>query len=271
MKLYRSPSGILVERAGAFYGVETSDWDALLNRENLARYLSGQTAPAAAPAAVLSPLAGQELWAAGVTYLRSKAARMEESKTAGGGSFYDRVYQAERPEIFFKSNGWRVIPSGGGVRIRRDSRWNVPEPELVLVINARGQIVGYTIGNDMSSRDIEGENPLYLPQAKCYDGAAAIGPCVLIAEGPLSPETEISLVIERGGSRIFGAATQVGQIKRAFTQLVEFLYRETTFPHGAGLMTGTGIIPPDSFTLQVGDRISITIDAIGTLVNTVQS
>ena len=195
---------------------------------------------------------------------------MEESKSAGGGDFYDRVYSADRPELFFKSVAHRVVGPGGMVRIRRDSKWNVPEPELTLVANPRGRIVGYTIGNDMSSRDIEGENPLYLPQAKTYDGSCAIGPAVLIAEAPLPPSTEIKMQISRSGQIAFSGATSLAQMKRRPQELVDYLYRETSFPDGCYLLTGAGIVPPDGFTLDHGDEIRITIDPIGTLTNFVE-
>ena len=217
----------------------------------------------------LAPVVGQEVWAAGVTYLRSRTARMEESKIAGGGSFYDRVYDAERPELFFKSAAWRVIGPGGAVRIRPDSGWNVPEPELALVVNAAGRVVGYTSGNDMSSRDIEGENPLYLPQAKVYDGSCALGPCLLLTDDPLPPDTPIAMEILRGNESVFQGETSLGRMKRSPAELVEYLYRETSFPMGCILLTGTGVVPPDSFTLAAGDEIRITIDPIGTLVNRV--
>jgi 2-dehydro-3-deoxy-D-arabinonate dehydratase len=194
---------------------------------------------------------------------------MDESKTAGGGDFYDRVYSAERPELFFKSTPHRVAGPGENVRIRKDSSWSVPEPELTLLINHCGQIIGYTAGNDMSSRDIEGENPLYLPQAKVYDGSCALGPCVLIDREPLPTSTPISLEIVRDGRSEFSGATTLAELKRAPATLVEYLFRDNSFPFGAFLMTGTGIVPPNSFTLASGDRIRITIDTIGTLENEV--
>jgi 2-dehydro-3-deoxy-D-arabinonate dehydratase len=255
-----------VERDGKYFLLHDHDWDELLNRDDLHERLGGadQLCPKPDP---LAPVVSQEVWAAGVTYLRSKKARMEESQSAGGGDFYDRVYEAERPELFFKSAGWRVVGPGGKVRIRRDSKWNVPEPELTLVINSRGEIIGYTVGNDMSSRDIEGENPLYLPQAKVYDGSAALGPCLFITDKPLPPETEIILEICRAGAEAFRASTRISQIKRSFDELTEYLFRELSFPHGAFLLTGTGIVPPDSFTLQSGDEVRVTIESIGTLTN----
>src|SRR5690606_6648228 len=181
---------------------------------------------------LLAPVDRQEVWAAGVTYLRSRTARMEESKVSGGGSFYDRVYEAERPELVFKATAGRVVSPGRDVRIRADSKWNVPEPELALVVNPQRRIVGYTIGNDMSSRDIEGENPLYLPQAKCYDGSCALGPGVLLAERPLPGHPEIVLEICRGGAIAFQGVTTLSQMKRSPDELVAYLYRETSFPYG---------------------------------------
>lgn len=277
MKLYRTIQGIIIETENAFY-LSGGDWDAFLNNDNLytdTQALISGLGPA--PHAqewikkeLLPPIGNQEVWAAGVTYFRSREARMEEAKEAGGGDFYDRVYHAARPELFFKSPPYRVVGHGQRVRIRRDSKWNVPEPELTLAITSSGKIIGYTIGNDMSSRDIEGENPLYLPQAKSYDGAAAIGPCIYLTDAPLSPETAIRLEITRNGALVFEGETNIGQIKRKFTELVEYLYRETTFPYGCLLMTGTGIVPPDSFTLDHGDEISISISRIGTLINIVE-
>ena len=223
-----------------------------------------------APATPLVPIDGQEVWAAGVTYYRSRAARMAESEVAGGGSFYDRVYTADRPELFFKALPHRVAGPGEKVRIRRDSKWNVPEPELALVISPAGKITGYTIGNDMSSRDIEGENPLYLPQAKVYDRSCALGPAVLVTDEPMPSTTAVALEIRRGGNVAFSDSTTLASMKRRPEELVEYLYRETSFPDGCILLTGTGIVPPDTFTLQSGDEIAISIDGIGTLRNTVE-
>jgi 2-dehydro-3-deoxy-D-arabinonate dehydratase len=228
---------------------------------------SGQAATL--PATVGAPIGTQEVWAAGVTYLRSRTARMEESKDAGGGTFYDKVYHADRPELFFKGTPHRVAASGTPVRIRSDSKWNVPEPELTLAINQHGRIFGYTIGNDMSSRDIEGENPLYLPQAKVYDRSTGLGPCLLVTDEPLPVTTAIAITINRDGAAAFTGSTQISQIKRKFTELAEFLFRDNSFPRGTYLMTGTGVVPPDSFTLRSGDEIRITIEPIGTLVNIV--
>jgi 2-dehydro-3-deoxy-D-arabinonate dehydratase len=277
MKLYKTIAGPVVESDGRFYALPPLNWDELVNRPSLRAVLadaartSGRLLDESAVKrrGFLPPIGSQEVWAAGVTYLRSKAARMEESKSAGGGDFYDRVYAAARPELFFKSMPHKVVGTGQPVRIRSDSRWNVPEPELALLINAHGAIVGYTIGNDMSSRDIEGENPLYLPQAKVYDGSCALGPCLLIVSDPLPRETEIRITIARGGQAIFEGKTSLAQLKRELPELVQYLYRDHSFPTGAFLLTGTGIVPPDSFTLEHGDNISITIDGIGTLGNMV--
>jgi 2-dehydro-3-deoxy-D-arabinonate dehydratase len=270
MKLHRTKQAILLERDGRWFRLPDQNWDALLNRDDLAQSLRHDgLAEASAPVDALAPIHRQEVWAAGVTYYRSRTARMEESKDAGGGTFYDKVYSADRPELFFKSTPHRVVGPGGKVRIRKDSKWNVPEPELALVINASGKIIGYTIGNDMSSRDIEGENPLYLPQAKVYDGCCALGPAVLIAENPLPPTTGIALEILRNGKPAFQGTTTLAQLKREPEVLVEFLFRESSFPDGCFLLTGTGIVPPDAFTLQAGDQIRITIAPIGTLINEV--
>ena len=217
----------------------------------------------------MPPIESQEVWAAGVTYYRSRTARMNESKIAGGGDFYDRVYAAERPELFFKATPHRVSGHGQPVRIRRDSHWNVPEPELALAINAQGKIVGYTIGNDMSSRDIEGQNPLYLPQAKVYAQCCGLGPGILISSEPLPPSTEIKLEILRNGNVAFSGLTALAQLKRAPETLVEYLFLDNEFPAGCFLLTGTGIVPPDSFTLQARDEIRIAIDPIGMLSNKV--
>ena len=194
---------------------------------------------------------------------------MDESKSAGGGDFYDRVYRAERPELFFKATAARVVGPGGKVAIRSDAKWSVPEPELTLLISPKGKILGYTIGNDMSSRDIEGENPLYLPQAKVYQRSCALGPCVLVSSQPLAATTEIQLVISRGGEKAFEGTTTLESLKRDPGELVSYLYRDNYFPDGAFLLTGTGIVPPDSFTLRHGDEIQISIDGIGTLANAV--
>jgi 2-dehydro-3-deoxy-D-arabinonate dehydratase len=274
MKLYRTESGIFVEEAARFYGVSAPDWDELISSADLhtrARAATrGNAAHAPKPATILAPIVGQEVWAAGVTYYRSRNARMQESKDAGGGSFYDRVYAAERPELFFKATGRRVVGPHSAVRIRSDAKWSVPEPELTLLINPAGQIAGYTIGNDMSSRDIEGENPLYLPQAKVYNGSCALGPCILLSAEPLSTSTGIYLEILRDGASAFAGSTTLAELKRDPKQLAEYLFRDNSFPAGAFLMTGTGIVPADGFTLTRGDVIRIAIDGIGELENYVE-
>jgi 2-dehydro-3-deoxy-D-arabinonate dehydratase len=271
VKLYRTSHGAFVEENGSFYRVAAKDWDELLSSADLHAIAHAAIERGAAESfdakTILAPVVSQEVWAAGVTYYRSRNARMDESKDAGGGDFYDRVYAAERPELFFKATGRRVVGHGGAVRIRSDAKWSVPEPELTLVIDPGGSIVGYTVGNDMSSRDIEGENPLYLPQAKVYDGSCALGPCVLLSQNPLGSETGIHLEIERQGKTAFAASTTLAELKRDPKELVRFLYRDNSFPQGAFLMTGTGIVPADDFTLLAGDRIRIAIDGIGTLEN----
>jgi 2-dehydro-3-deoxy-D-arabinonate dehydratase len=273
LKLYRTRNHNYIEDSGTYYKLEDS-WDSLITHDDLLAYATsvvkrGEAADDFSAATLLAPIEHQEVWASGVTYYRSRDARMEESKGAGGGNFYDRVYTAERPELFFKSAGQRVVGTGGKVRIRKDAKWSVPEPEMTLVVNAKGKIIGFTIGNDMSSRDIEGENPLYLPQAKVYDGACALGPCILLSNELLPRATTIQIEILRDGRTAFSGHTALTELKRDPYTLVEYLYRETHFPCGAFLMTGTGIVPPDSFTLASEDQIHITIELIGTLKNTV--
>jgi 2-dehydro-3-deoxy-D-arabinonate dehydratase len=217
---------------------------------------------------LLAPIDQQEVWAAGVTYKRSQEARERES--AGAARFYDLVYSAPRPELFFKAPAYRVASPGEPVHIRRDSQWNVPEPELALVISPQLKLVGFTVGNDMSSRDIEGENPLYLPQAKFYDGACALGPCITLLDAmPKPDDTAIRLTIERGGKAVFDGATKVSAMKRTFQELIDWLGKETSFPNGAILLTGTGVVPPDDFTLAAGDVVHIDITGIGRLTNPV--
>jgi 2-dehydro-3-deoxy-D-arabinonate dehydratase len=279
MKLYRTESGTVVEHEGAFHLLQNEPWEMLTVREDLEEYLrkvlQGSRVAAENPLAnvksLRAPIGDQEVWAAGVTYYRSRDARIEESKSAGGGDFYDRVYRAERPELFYKSSAARVVGHGGKVAIRTDAKWSVPEPELTLLISPGGKILGYTIGNDMSSRDIEGENPLYLPQAKVYHRSCALGPCVLVVpqSAALPASTEIKLSISRSGATAFAGATTLAGLKREPSALAEYLYRDNFFPHGSFLLTGTGIIPPDAFTLQHGDEIRISIDGIGSLANVV--
>ncbi|WP_031529412.1 fumarylacetoacetate hydrolase family protein [Dyadobacter crusticola] len=277
MKLYKTQNGIILEKDDTFYRLHETDWDLAVNRDDLYEWLEIQTEQLIPiiftddlpMPEVLAPIGSQEVWASGVTYFRSRTARMEESEKAGGGSFYDRVYEAERPELFFKSTAWRVIGNHGTVRIRRDSSWDVPEPELTLFASSSGTLVGYTIGNDMSSRSIEGENPLYLPQAKSYTGSAALGPCLYVPEYPLTDDTVIDLSIVRNGEEVFNGEVTLAQMKRKPEELLKYLYLEMSFPHGAYLMTGTGIIPPSDFTLQKEDVVHITIEPIGTLTNVV--
>jgi 2-dehydro-3-deoxy-D-arabinonate dehydratase len=277
MKVYKTTSGIFIESEGNIYSSEFMSWDAFINQPDLYKsVLAGLSEKKPVgnkdmlnQLIIEAPIQSQEIWAAGVTYTRSRDARMEESKDAGGGSFYDMVYDAVRPELFFKATSYRCVGTDDKVRIRKDSTWNVPEPELTLVINNTGNIVGYTIGNDMSSRSIEGENPLYLPQAKSYDGSAAVGPCVYLSAVPISPETKINMQITRGGTTMYADETAISKMKRGHTELVEFLFRECTFPLGCLLMTGTCLVPPNDFTLRSGDVIVIRIDHIGELKNTV--
>jgi 2-dehydro-3-deoxy-D-arabinonate dehydratase len=230
-----------------------------------ARAAAGQEHPLAG-VTLLSPVERQEVWAAGVTYLRSKTARMEESDFSA--TAYDRVYEAERPEIFFKSLGEKTVGHGDRVGIRADSRWNVPEPELALVLNSRGGLVGCTVGNDMSSRDIEGANLLYLPQAKVYDRSCGLGPWIVLgcSEAEARGWT-VSIRIDRGGREVFSGRTGIDQIKRSFDELAGYLWRSQSFPHGVVLLTGTGVVPDETFTLAAGDHVAITIDGIGALDN----
>jgi 2-dehydro-3-deoxy-D-arabinonate dehydratase len=276
VRVYRVKEGVIIEHGTNAYSLET-DWDDLINHEDLFRYLVTFvdsnpvfSIDSESSKEILPPIVNQEVWAAGVTYYRSRTARIQESQDALGGDFYDRVYNAERPELFFKATPHRVAGPGGTVRIRKDSNWNVPEPELALVVNRNAKIVGYTIGNDMSSRDIEGANPLYLPQAKVYDKSCSLGPCVYVTEETLPATTEIKLCIRRANQTVFEGETTLAQLKRTPELLVDFLYRDNSFPQGCFLLTGTGIVPPDDFTLQHGDEIEINIDPIGTLVNMVE-
>lgn len=279
MQLYKTKSGLLLENNASFYAIN-EHWDSLLNREDLEVFLlSKATAENAIESEeqlkwlsdenILPPIGQQEVWAAGVTYLKSRDARMEESQGSGAASLYDMVYDADRPELFFKATAARVSGHMQEVYIRKDSAWNVPEPELTLFINSSGVIKGYTIGNDMSSRSIEGENALYLPQAKIYEKSAALGPCLYITPLPLGGETAIKMNIQRDGIKVFEDETTVSRIKRSFDELSGYLFRECDFPYGCFLMTGTCLVPSSDFTLQEGDLVEISIDGIGTLVNTI--
>lgn len=217
---------------------------------------------------LLAPIDEHEIWGAGVTYERSKVARQEES--ADGGSFYDQVYKADRPELFFKATPSRVVGPGAAIRVRSDSNWCVPEPELALVLSPELKLVGYTVGNDVSARDIEGRNPLYLPQAKMYDACCGLGPCITLAPAmPQASEITIRLTIDRDGAPVFDGSTSIARMARSFAELIGWLGRDNIFPNGAVLLTGTGIVPPDEFTLKQGDTVKIAIDGIGTLENEV--
>lgn len=282
MKLYNTVQGIIIKHKDSFFLLKNKGWDKFINDDDLYDKIENvislgrpiKNGPELISDGLKPPLQSQEVWASGVTYYKSKMGRKEESEDAGDsdsfGRAYDAVYDAERPELFFKATKHRTVGSGEHVRIREDSTWDVPEPELTLVITSNEKIVGYTIGNDMSSRSIEGKNPLYLPQAKCYDGSASIGPCVYVTNDRLSPKTKIEMEIERDETIVFREGIEIGQIKRRFTDLVSYLYRECTFPNGCLLMTGTGIVPSNEFTLYHGDKIRISIPPIGTLKNKVK-
>jgi 2-dehydro-3-deoxy-D-arabinonate dehydratase len=275
MHLYRTTKGFLLRADTHFLSIHGTDFDELLNLPDLYGHLidvSGK-APAAEPPQpedILAPVGTQEIWAAGVTYERSREGRREESKESGAAVFYSKVYDATRPELFFKAPGWRVVGPHGKIRLRKDAHWSVPEPEVVLVINRDQKIIGYTLGNDVSSRDIEGENPLYLPQAKVYDGSCAVGPAIWVADKPLDLNAEITLVVERSNKPVFQGSVPLLRIRRGFDELVEYLYRELSFPDGAFLLTGTGIVPPNDFTLLSGDLVRIALAPIGELVNEVE-
>lgn len=276
MKIYKTNPGIIIEDENKFCLLKDENWDTFINDDSLfkkaEKYIhSLPTGDNRLINEVLAPIGNsQELWACGVTYLRSKVGRQEESKTAGGSDFYAKVYEAERPEIFLKSTPHRIVGHGAKVSIRKDSTWDVPEPELTLVVTSSGKIVGYTIGNDMSSRSIEGENPLYLPQAKTYDGCASLGPCIYVTDKPLDIKTNIYLEIKRDNKKVLEGSVGINQMKRTAEELVSFIYRECSFPNGCLIMTGTGIVPGSDFTLHSGDEIKISIDHIGTLMNIVR-
>ncbi|MDH5382095.1 MAG: fumarylacetoacetate hydrolase family protein [Cyclobacteriaceae bacterium] len=274
MKIYRTAKGIIIENQGKYFLTSETNWDAFVNRNDLYEFLT-KLLPRLeetllTDTQILAPLGSQEVWAAGVTYMRSREARMEESKESGAAVFYSHVYEAPRPELFFKSTASRVVGPNEPVRIRKDSKWNVPEPELTLFITSSGSIVGYTIGNDMSSRDIEGENPLYLPQAKCYDGSAAVGPALYVPGKPIDPDTSITLEILRQKNTVFKGQISINQMKRKHNELVDYLFREMSFPQGVFLMTGTCLVPPDHFTLEENDVVRIEIGEIGVLENNVK-
>ncbi|MGD0442733.1 MAG: fumarylacetoacetate hydrolase family protein [Edaphobacter sp.] len=275
MILYRTAEALFLHHEDHAYRLQETSLDTLIAHHDLQLHL--MAAIADTPPAdhllhvpLLAPIGNQEVWAAGVTYYSSRRARIAESKDAGGGDFYDRVYSAERPELFFKAVAHKVAGPDSLVKIRRDATWSVPEPELTLLINSRAEIIGYTIGNDMSSRDIEGANPLYLPQAKVYDRSCAVGPGILIRKEPMPATTQISLHILRSERLMFSGTTTLAELKRNPATLVEYLFRDHSFPFGCFLLTGTGIVPPDSFTLCSKDEIRIAIEGIGTLKNIVE-
>jgi len=276
MKIYKTTNGILIEH-GNLFRISRRDFDELINRDNLfntleQEFLNLENYPDGneiLSEEILPPIGSQEVWAAGVTYFRSKEARMDESRETGGANFYDKVYDAERPELFFKSNPQRVAGHRSIINIRKDSTWNVPEPELTLFISSLGNIEGYTIGNDMSSRSIEGENPLYLPQAKTYQRSAALGPCLFVPSKPIDPAAEIQMEIFRNGESIYKDAVSINKMKRSHAELASFLCRSMDFEQGVYLMTGTCLVPSPDFTLAEGDQVNISIQHIGTLINTV--
>ena len=278
MRIFRTTQGNVIESDGQYFLSASSNWDSFLNRDDLFQALKSEIqslSPNGDLATLLSketlaPIVSQEVWASGVTYLRSREARMEESKDSGGGDFYAKVYDAERPELFFKATAARTVGPGAQVLIRRDSMWNVPEPELTLCMASSGKIIGYTIGNDMSSRDIEGANLLYLPQAKVYRHSCALGPFIRIAATEAEArEWAIRLAITRNGQTEFSGETSVGKIKRTFPELARWLFQSQEFSQGAILLTGTGLVPPNEFTLAAGDHVRIEISGIGVLENTV--
>lgn len=272
MLLYKTTRGWIIQVAEKYCMLPEIQWNGWMNNtlaipdeDTIADVYPATSAPEISE--ILAPIQQQELWACGVTYLRSRDGRREESAPSGAADFYSKVYEADRPEIFFKANPNRIANPGAKVRIRRDSSWNVPEPECTLVVNAAGKIIGYTIGNDMSSRSIEGENPLYLPQAKTYDGCAALGPCIWITNEIIPIDTIISMKIYRSFKVVFSGEIQWNQMKRTPDSLVSYVFRECSFPNGCYIMTGTGIVPPSDFSLCSGDQIHITIPPMGTLIN----
>lgn len=280
IRIYKTSSLLLVAYQEQYYAINAS-WNDFVNRKGLFNHIIAdlkglppiekKTAEDLLANQLLAPIGTQEVWAAGVTYYRSRTARMEESEISGGATFYDKVYVAERPELFFKATPHRVSGHGQTVYIREDSSWDVPEPELTLFISSEGTIEGYTVGNDMSSRSIEGENPLYLPQAKVYEKCAGLGPCLMVTDTPIPPDTMINMSIYRNNEVQYNDSVPISQMKRGHQELVGFLYRGCAFPEGCFLMTGTSLVPDNSFTLQDNDRVEISIDHIGRLINEVQT
>jgi len=280
IRIYKTTSVLVVSYQEQYYTIN-ANWNDFVNRKGLFNHVLADLkglAPIEKKAAeellanqLLAPIGTQEVWAAGVTYYRSRTARMEESEISGGATFYDKVYVAERPELFFKATPHRVSGHGQTVYIREDSSWDVPEPELTLFISSAGTIEGYTVGNDMSSRSIEGENPLYLPQAKVYEKCAGLGPCLMVTDTPIPPDTMIKMSIYRNNEIQYNDSVPISQMKRGHQELVDFLYRGCAFPEGCFLMTGTCLVPDNSFTLKDNDRVEISIDHIGQLINEVQT
>jgi 2-dehydro-3-deoxy-D-arabinonate dehydratase len=270
--VFRTSTGLTIQTPDDYREIAGATLDSLFTQADPGAWLRNQLASARStepPDHPLAPIQSQEVWASGVTYLRSRDARMQESKDAGGGTFYDRVYEADRPELFFKATPSRVVAPRKPMRLRSDSRWNVPEPELALALNSHGRIFGYTIANDLSSRDIEGENPLYLPQAKVWSDCCALGPGILVSDQAPRPETTISLSIHRANALAYSGSTALSQMKRGLPELASWLWRDNHFPAGCFLLTGTGLVPPDEFTLHSGDEVHIAIAGIGTLINSI--
>ena len=277
MKLYKKKNQVIVQFNQSYYLLNNQNWDLLVNDDNLFSKIENQilSAPTVDKSEIKfidPPIESQELWASGVTYLISKKERENESKKSGGSEFYNKVYNADRPELFFKATKNRISGNDQFVRIRKDSSWNVPEPELTLFATSNKKIIGLTIGNDMSSRSIEGENPLYLPQAKTYDGCASLGPCLYVLENQeeVNNGLEIKISIERKNKIIFNNSISTNQMKRSNQELINYLFRECSFPNGVFLMTGTGIVPPKDITLNKNDIIKISIENIGILINKVK-
>jgi 2-dehydro-3-deoxy-D-arabinonate dehydratase len=280
IRIYKTSGTLLIAYQDQYYTV-AANWNNYVNRQGLFNLvladLKGKTpipselAQQLLAGDLLAPIGAQEVWAAGVTYFRSRTARMEESEISGGATFYDKVYVAERPELFFKATPHRVSGHRQTVFIREDSSWDVPEPELTLFISSAGTIEGYTIGNDMSSRSIEGENPLYLPQAKVYEKCAGLGPCLMVPDMPIPSDTVINMAIYRNEQLQYSDSVPISQMKRSHQELVNFLYKGCAFPDGCYLMTGTCLVPDNGFTLRDNDRVEISIDHIGQLINEVQT
>ena len=277
MKLYKKKNQVIVHFNQSYYLLNNQNWDLLVNDDNLFSKIKNQilSAPSVDKSEIKfidPPIESQELWASGVTYLISKKERENESKKSGGSEFYNKVYNADRPELFFKATKNRISGNDQFVRIRKDSSWNVPEPELTLFATSNKKIIGLTIGNDMSSRSIEGENPLYLPQAKTYDGCASLGPCLYVLENQeeVNNGLEIKISIERKNKIIFNNSISTNQMKRSNQELINYLFKECSFPNGVFLMTGTGIVPPKDITLNKNDIIKISIENIGILINKVK-